>query len=314
MKKSKILIATLFLLGVVISCTDTSKYPIDFDQVNESNGGILKQVIQTSVTFDKTNIPSSLYSVVFEANDRDRGKLFTKVELFVKFVDRTPANGIATKAEKLFKTYQASQFTNDPATGLPRIAVSVTAPETLTFLALTTGDIDGTDQFVFRQAMHFPDGKIFTSTNVNNSIASMGGVFKSPFQNVVSVVCPTDLGGTISYSTINTIAGGGPTSCVEPVIGTTTFTKVGVASYNIGDNSFGVFACAYGDTPAAGVTLNDACNLLTLTGTDQYGDSYTWTIVGTPGATLVINWISTWPDGGITTLTRTGGWPPGLTF
>ncbi len=315
MKNKYIFILVLFLMALGFSCTDESKYPLPFDTINNANAGILKQVIITSVTFDKTNIPAAKYEVVLEANDRERGKLFTKVELFVSFIDRTPGNGTNNKPEALMATYQASEFVADATTGLPRILISKTASETMTLLGLNPAtEVDGSDQFFFRQAMHFPDGSIYTSTNVNTAISSLGGVYKSPFGNQVAVVCPSTLGGTITYSTINGIAGGGPAGCAEPVTGTTTFTETGPGQYAIGDGSFGIFDCAYGDSPSAGQTLNDACNVLSITGTDQYGDSYTWTLVSNDGTSLVIDWMSTWPDGGRTTLTRTGGWPLGLTI
>ena len=314
MKNKYVFITALFLLALGISCTDESKYPISFDELNNANGGILKQVKQTAVTFDKTALATAKYEIEVEANDRDRGKLFTKVELFVSFVDRTPGNGNSSKPEKPVQTYMASEFVDDPITGLPRITISHTATATIALLGLVAAtNVDGTDQFVFRQAMHFPDGRIFTSTNVGNAIANVPA-FSSPFANIVSVVCPSDLGGVITFSSINTIAAGGPSGCTEPVTGTTTFTLTGVAGYIVGDASFGVFDCAYGDNPASGMTLSDACNLLSISGADQYGDVHSWSLVTNNGTQLVIDWVSTYPDAGRATLTRVGGWPLGLTF
>jgi hypothetical protein len=113
MKTKYIFSTVLFLMAVGFSCTDTSTYPIDFDELNNSNGGILKQIQQTSVTFDKTDMANAKYEVVLEANDRDRGKLFTKMVLLVKFVDRTPGNGDSSAPEEIVQEYQASEFTDD---------------------------------------------------------------------------------------------------------------------------------------------------------------------------------------------------------
>lgn len=317
MKNKYIFITVLFLMALGFSCTDESKYPLPFDTINNSNAGILKQVTQTSVVFDKTNIPASKYEVVIEANDRDRGKLFTKVELFVSFIDRTPGNGNSSKDEVLLKTYQASEFVADATTGLPRLTISVTAPETLTALGLVAAtDLDGSDQFFFRQAMHFPDGNIYTSTNVNTAISSLGGVYKSPFGNIVAVVCPSDLGGTVNYSTIVTAAVVPIAPCLPgPVTGTTEFADAGPGKYDIGDATFGQYDCAWNDNPAAGTRLEDACNVLAITGSDQYGLIYSWVIVSNDGTNLVINWSNDYGDAGTTTLNRTGKtWPLGLTF
>lgn len=309
-------------IGIGVSCTDESTYPIDFDQVNNSNGGILSQVQVNSVAFDKFDIPNAVYDVVFEANDRDRGKLFTKMEMFVSFLDRTPANGDASADEVPIGTYQASEFVVDATTGLPRLRVIITAPDAMAALGLTAIDLEGSDQFVFRQEMHFPNGQVFTSNNVNTAIASLGGVYKSPFANGVAVVCPSDLGGTVNYSSTILLAGGGssgsgvPAGCGEPIVGTTEFTVDGPGVYLIGDASFGLWNATclqYGDSE--GNVLSDACNVLSISGTDQYGDSYTWSIVSNDGTTLVINWGNTWGDGGRVALTRTGKtWPLGLTF
>jgi len=320
-------ITVLFLMALGFSCTDESTYPIDFDLVNNSNAGILSQITTptTSVTFDKTDIPNARYEVVLQANDRDRGKLFTKVELFVSFIDRTPGNGTNNKAEVLMQTYQASEFVADPTTGLPRITINKTAIETIALLGLdVVTEVDGSDQFFFRHAMHFPDGNIYTSTNVNTAISALGGVYKSPFGNIVAVVCPSDLGGMIDYVSTITLGGAGSagsgtaTGCVEPIVGTTEWTVTGPGIYEIGDASFGVWnmdCLAYGNS--VGNTLSDACNVLAISGTDQYGDSYTWTnlVVSPDGLTLSFDWGNTWGDGGHVVLTRPGKtWPLGLTF
>lgn len=317
MKKRYGFIVFLLLMAVGFSCTDKSTYPVDFDQLNNSNGGILSQVNVVSVAFDKFNIPGAKYELVLEANDRDRGRLFTSVDIFVSFSDRTPSspNGNNSKTEVKLKTYQNAEFVNDATTGLPRLTVSITAPETLTALGLVSGELEGSDQFVYRQAMNFPDGRVFSSNNVGTAIASGGGVYKSPFQNVVAVVCPSDLGGSISYTTVVTAAVVPIAPCLPSVSGTTTWTVLGPGAYSVADATFGQYACAWNDNPASGVTLNDACNKLSLTGSDQYGLIYTFVITGNTGTVLTINWSNDYGDAGTTTLQRTGKtWPAGLTF
>ncbi len=319
MKYRNRIIAVLMLLGFGFSCTDESTYPIDFDLVNNSNGGILSQVDIISVAFDKFDLANASYDVTVEANDRDRGKLFTSVELFVAFVDRTPGstNGNNSKAEVPLKTYQASEFLEDATTGLPRLTLSATATETIAALGLTTLELEGSDQFVFRQAMIFPDGKVFTSKNVNTAIAAGGGVYKSPFQNVVAVICPSDIGGAIDYVTVVTGAVVPIAPCQPSVSGTTNWNVLGPGSYEVEDATFGEYDCAWSDNPAAGVTLVDACNILSLSGSDQYGLIYTFSIdpyVGTP-ATIRLQWSNDYGDVGYSDLTRPGKvWPVGLTF
>lgn len=322
MKNRNRIIAALFFLGLGFSCTDESTYPINFDQVNSSNGGILSQVVLTSVTFDINDLPNSKYEITLQANDAQRGKLFSSVEIFVRFEDQTPAsgNGNNSKSEVKLATYQASEFVVDATTGLPRLTISFTAPATATALGLTIPELQGSDRFVYRHAMIFPDGRVFSASSASTAIAAGGGVYKSPFQSVVPIVCPSDLGGTINYSsTILKYGTGAPgtgiaAGCVEPVTGTTTFDQV-ETEYSIGDASFGFWenACYGVGAPSSGVTFSDACLALTLGGSDQYGDTYTWAIVSNDGTTLVIDWENTWGDAGRAALTRTGKtWPLGL--
>lgn len=317
MKKIHIVLITLFLMALGFSCTDESKYPIDFDLVNNSNAGILKIINQGSVILT-SDIPNSKYQVTFEANDRDRGKLFAKVDLFVSFVDLTPANLPLgpSKAEKLLKTYQASEFVADPTTGLPRKTMTHTATEVMTLLGLTLADIvDGKDQFVFRQAMVFPDGKVYSSGNVNTAIAATGGVYKSPFVNVVNVVvCASSLEGDVDY--VNVVGGAVVpiTACLPSISGTTTLTKVTHGVYSIGDATFGQYDCAWSDNPAGGVNWEDFCDAITTTGADQYGLIYGYTFVSNDGTTLVLDWFNDYGDFGRVSLTRTGGWPISLSF
>lgn len=315
MKNKYIFITVLFLMALGFSCTDTSKYPVDFDLLNNSNAGTLKQIAQTSVSFDKYNMAGSKYEVLVEANDAGRGTIFTKVDLYVNYSDRTPTstNGNNSKTEKLLKSFPASAFTKDATTGLPRLALTATATETLALLGLTATEVEGSDQFTFRQAMVFPDGRVFSSDNVQTAISSLGGVYKSPFANVVPVICPSDLGGTINYSTTLMTIGGGYGSCgdPEPVVGTTKFDVVANGFYDIEDASFGFWAQdCYQQGKSTGVQLIDACDILTIGGSDQYGDTYTWTIVSNNGTTLVIDWINTYGDSGRAALSRTGKtWP-----
>jgi len=317
MKYRNKFISALMLLALGISCTDESTYPIDFDLVNNSNGGILSQVDIISVAFDKFDIPNAVYSVTLEANDRDRGKLFTDVDLFVSFVDRTPgsANGDNSKAEVLVTTIPAASFVDDATSGLPRFTLLVTAPATLTLLGLLDTELEGSDQFVFRQAMNFPDGLVFSSNNVNTAIASGGGVYKSPFVNVVSVICPSDIGGAIDYVTVVTAAIVPIAPCQPSVSGTTHWDVLGPGSYDVEDGTFGQYDCAWNDNPASGLTLVDACNILSLSGSDQYGLIYTFVITANDGTTMRINWSNDYGDAGYSDLTRTGKtWPLALTF
>lgn len=310
MKKINLFSIAIIMVAVGISCTDESKYPLPFDEINNANAGTLKIISQTTA-FITTDIGNSKYQVTFEANDRDRGKSFEKVELYVSFVDQTD-NGVGgDRAEKLLHTYQASEFTADPTTGLPRIVMSHTAAEVMTLLGLTLPEIvDGKDQLIFRQAMYLPGNKVYTSNNVSTAIATSGGVYKSPFQNVVTIfVCASALDGEVSY--VNVVQGAAVpiAPCLPSISGTTEFSKISHGLYGLGDATFGQYDCAWNDKPATGVTWEDFCNEITTGGADQYGLEYGYALVSNDGTNLVLDWFNDYGDFGRVTLTRAGGWP-----
>lgn len=128
------------------------------------------------------------------------------------------------------------------------------------------------------------------------------------YGNLLTVfnVCESSLGGVISYLTTNITTMGDPCGAVS---GQTNFSEISEGFYNIGDASFGVYACAWGDSPAKGVSLVDVCGEWSIRGFDQYGLEYSWTVVSNNGTELVIDWSNDFGDSGRTTLTRSGGWP-----
>lgn len=310
----------VMMLVLSISCSDDDKYIIDLDALNAANGAYLRQISISSGTFTYNSVDeffdvaNSKFEITLEAFDKDNGGYFSEVNFYVSFKDNNDENGTISKPEVKVKTIPASAFSKDATSGLPRAKILITAQEALTALGIASGDVLGADAFVFRQDIVLPDGKVFTSTNTSGDVAG-GAFYTTPFMNTVSVVCPSDLGGEVQYETIVTGVGDGGdiNGCAGGVSGTVTFDDQGEGKYEISDITFGQYDCAWGDTPAVGVTLNDACGLLFLSGSDQYGLVYTLTIVSNDGTTLTINWENDYGDKGTTKLTRAGGWPLNLT-
>ncbi|NQZ78068.1 MAG: hypothetical protein HRT61_18485, partial [Ekhidna sp.] len=85
-------------------------------------------------------------------------------------------------------TYEASEWTADPETGLPNITVGLTAPEALTLLNLTTDDIDGGDTFRFEWTLNLTNGKSFNRFNSSSSLPSWP-FYDAPFLLDVNVIC-----------------------------------------------------------------------------------------------------------------------------
>jgi hypothetical protein len=129
-----------------------------------------------------------------------------------------------------------------------------------------------------------------------------------------SVVCQSDQSGTYSYVTTDMTRAGAPFA--GTLNGTGTLTEGSEGSYTMTDFSFGLFAAGYGDSPAVGsLRYSDACNLVTFKGSDQYGDTYTLTVLSVTPTVFTIKWVNTYGDGGTTALTRTDAktWPALLT-
>lgn len=315
MKNIKLIACTLFLVGLGISCTDESKYPVPFDEINNNNAGILKIIAQGTAILT-SDIPNSKYEVTFEANDAERGDAFTKVELYVRYEDQTN-NGLGSdKPEALLHTYMPGDFADDPISGLPRITMTHTAQEVMDLLGVTLADIvNGRDQFIFRQAMYLPNGIVSTSTNVAGAISTTGGVYASPFQNIVTIfVCASALEGPVDY--VNVVQGAivPITACLPSISGTSEIIKNSHGEYTLADATFGQYDCAWNDNPAAGVTWTDFCDDITVGGSDQYGLIYGYDLVSNDGTTLVLDWYNDYGDFGQVTLTRAGGWPNPLTI
>jgi hypothetical protein len=205
------------------------------------------------------------------------------------------------------ETAVLTTVTSFPAT------VTVTRDNLLTAFApevATADSISVGDSFVFGGNVKLADGTYLT-----------GGYSPSIFANntvslTYNVACQSDLGGVLDYETTVYTAGpfGHAENCVGVISGQVEFEDLGGGQYAISDITFGQYDCAWDDSPAVGVTLVDICNVLSLTGADQYGLIYSISIVSNDGTDLVIDWENDYGDTGRTTLKRTDGksWPLGL--
>lgn len=123
----------------------------------------------------------------------------------------------------------------------------------------------------------------------------------------ISKLCSSFLEGEHSYVSTNLIKGDTGASCGS-VSGTVVWTSLGDGNYSTSDASFGQFGSCWNDTPAVGPTFSHLCNSITVSSApDQYGDTYTYTIVSVEGPVMVINWVNTYNDSGTATITREGG-------
>ncbi|HSJ69368.1 MAG TPA: hypothetical protein VK921_16925 [Anditalea sp.] len=312
--------ALLALTMLVVSCTDFVDPNVPYKDFN--TGAYLRTIARTSTTFNFFNLDESKFALTIEAVDIEDGATVETVEVRVRRRRLIPGVGLAYVpaqvssewTDVLVRTLSRADFAPNSDSRFLRASFEVTANQTMEVLGLTADDIQGGDTFEFRLVLNDRLGRVFTNNNRSSDVA--GGVFyDSPFQYNVNVVCPSDLGGTFAFTTTNISAGAGgnAAACGAEISGNITITAVaGVpGQYTVNDVSFGMFACAWDDSPPAGsVRLVDSCSILRFTGTDKYGDSYTIVITGNTGTTLTFNWSNSYGDGGTTVLTA----PSGFTF
>lgn len=137
------------------------------------------------------------------------------------------------------------------------------------------------------------------------------------------VVCISELAGEFDYVQTDMVKGNGGGGDPYPgeTSGTISWTKTldangnpVLGSYDTPDLSFGQFAFVWGDSPATNgaAKVKDACNTISTSGTDQYGDSYSYSVLSVNGPELTIRWVNTYGDAGTVKLTRKDGadWPP----
>jgi hypothetical protein len=307
------LMAFVILMPGCIPSDEAEPIPI----TNITYGALVRTVQVVSGTYNRLDFTNSAFTVIVEVDDEQGGDLLESIDVYVK-----RRRGTAVTNEVLVRNIPKSAFTKEksPKTlvDLPRTTISVTGPEVLSRLNLTAAQMNGGDFIEFRLVLKQTNGRQFTDKNVNGDVSG-GAFFSSPYFYRATVVCPSNLAGTFNYSTTNVVTGpgGSAAACGPARTGTVTLAAVAgtPGSYTISDASFGVFACAYGDTPPGGtLRLNDACGKLSFSGTDKYGDAYTLTFVSNNGTNLVFDWVNTWGDAGRTTLTAPtpGFWPSGL--
>jgi hypothetical protein len=314
MKKIKYSLGLLFMT-IVISCTDFVDPAIPYSDFE--TGGYLRTITAPG-TFNFFALGSGTFTLTVESVDANDGKDVDEVEIFVR-----RRRGAALTTEVLLTTIPGSDFQTTSESKYLRANISIPLSNALTTMGLTNADLAGGDFVEYRLALHDTKGHVFTNTNLSAD-ASSGAYYASPFLYRVAVVCPSDLGGTYSFVTTNIACDNCPGSvpgvagCGPSTSGTGTLTATTTAGrYAVSDATFGQYACAWSDNPAAGVFFNDACLKVSTTGADQYGLVYTFTIISVSpdGKDLTIDWENDYGDAGRTVLTRTDAktWPAGLT-
>ncbi len=303
-----LLASALMLLS---SCRDFVEPNIPYTDFD--TGAYLRTIARTSTTFNFFDLQNSKFALTLEAVDAEDGNTVETVEIYVRHrrlipgvgLDFTPADG-----DNLVATLQKSDFAPNSESRFLRVSFEISALDAIQAVGLTPADIEGADVFEFRLVLNDRFGRSFTNTSVNNNVAG-APFYASPFQYDVSVICPSDLGGTYEFeqSNMESIYG----SCAGTITGTTTWTPVSSTpgAYTVTDGTFGFWDC-YGDSWGSGnVRISDACGTLSMSGADKYGASYSMTVVSADADNLVFQWLNSDGETGLVTVKSNDGkpWP-----
>ncbi|MEN2281856.1 hypothetical protein AAGF08_06925 [Algoriphagus sp. SE2] len=300
------------LLGAVVflsSCRDFVEPNIPYSTFDTA--AYLRTIERTSTTFNFFNLGNSDFALTIEAVDAEDGATVETVEIEVQHRRLIPGVGLEytpSAGPVGIKTLSASDFAPNSESRFLRTSFVITAAEAIAAVGLTPADIEGGDVFEFSLILNDKFGRSFNRENVSGNVAG-APFYDSPFQYFVSVVCPSDLGGTYEYTATNMDSIYG--SCAGTISGTTTWTPVSSSpgAYTISDGTFGFWDC-YGDSWGSGdVRINDACGTLSMTGADKYGATYSMTVLSSTPEELVFVWLNSDGETGEVTVKAQNGKP-----
>lgn len=310
MKKLKYIIISLTLFAV--SCGDPD---LPFDAFDDLGKGGYARKLSQSGEFNFFDVTNSALTINVEFYDENNGNNVSSYRWNVQFLDRSGAGNNRDAVD--LKSYDASSFGVSSETGLPTLTVTLGFQEAIDALGMTAADFAGGDTFRFNATLVMNNGMVFTSQNTGGNVIS-SSPFSALFTVSANVVCPSDMGGTFDFVNTNMLRGNGAGnsgSCGGTVTGTVTWANLGSGEYSSTDLGFGQYGSScWNDSPATSSSAGvlDACNKLSVLGSDQYGIIYSYTIVSITGAIMVIDWTNDYGDAGTVTLTRQDGnnWPP----
>jgi hypothetical protein len=316
------------ILMVITSCTDFVDPNIPYKTFDTALYLRTIRSAPTSLNFNFFDLASGKFQITIEAVDAEEGETLESVEVRVRHrrlipgvgFEFRPAGTASTVNDVLLKTLTRADFQkatenpNHPTTLYIRANIEVSSAETFAAVGLTNATVEAGDTFEYRLVATDKFGRVFDWTNRSADVAG-GFFYDSPFLYNVPVVCPSALTGTYRYESSAMQSAFG--SCPGTITGEVTLTAGSGATFNryaVSDATFGFWAC-YGDTWGNGaVFLNDVCGRLFFTGTDKYGDGYTFNFISNNGAELRFTWVNASNETGTVTLFANEGkpWPSTL--
>lgn len=334
------------LLAVLaISCADE---PLPFETFDDLKKGAFSRLLSTdNGSYFFTDPDTSRFSFEVEYYSENNGGEVAANEWYVRH--RNKVAGTVSDPVLLARV-DASGFGTDPNSGLPTASFNFDLPSSLQAMGISIDDVNGGDDIIYDGYVIMKDGRRFGPDNTGGAVQGGGG-FDGVFRFVKPLLCPTELAGTyqVTSTCTNQGSGTGWDSCEgNTFVGTLIIEQYDpegapgeyrMFTFNeerpdtLYDMSLGAFrACYSGDTqadmpcaqqwvlddegkatttPAACLTIIDACNTLSFKGSSQWGETYTINSVVVDGGTLTIGWTNDYGEGASSVITRTDGtvWP-----
>ena len=306
----------LLLLGLfLVGCEEKERAFPEFGDANVATGAYARMTDGVNGLFNFFDPENSEIDFTVEFYDVNEGRDVASYSWTAIYINNQGGDDVGP-VEVL--TIPASSFTiND--FGLPSTTVTFNLEETLDALNVPVDSINGGDEIRYEATITLNDGRTFTRNNTGANVIS-GASFRGTFILDQPIICPSDLSGTYSLmATVPTDFPDGPCAATS-YTGESVWTENAEGVYNVTDLTFGAWTACYdgntsgspSSTPGGTLQLQDACNRLSFTGADSFGDSYTIDNLTVDGSVLTIEWSNTYGESGTAVITRTDDtdWPP----
>jgi len=312
MKNLKKLFTSFIAIITVVSCGDP-ELPVElFPEMQY--GAYARKMSQTG-EFNYYNITSSKIDIHVEYYDEAKGANVAQYDIDVEYVDLV-GKGAGSKARTSLKSITSSEFTVN-ADGYLSSDISLGFSEALTALGLTAEQVTGGNYFRYWFTITKTDGSVYDYNSTGSQL--MGSTaFGALFRLNVNIICPSSLEGEILVDQTTESWDGSFPGWTGFELDQKTMNLVKSGADNVykvpEDAAWGSWIDLWGDV-STGPVVNDACNILSMSGSDQYGDSY-FLIEGTvsvsgDGKVLSFQWGNTYGEGGFVDVAYKDGssWP-----
>lgn len=312
MKNLKKLFTSFIAIITVVSCGDP-ELPVElFPEMQY--GAYARKMSQTG-EFNYYAISSSKVDIHVEYYDEAKGANVAQYDIDVEYVDLV-GKGAGSKARTSLKSITSSEFTVN-ADGYLSSDISLGFSEALTALGLTAEQVTGGNYFRYWFTITKTDGSVYDYNNTGSQL--MGSTaFGALFRLNVNIICPSSLEGEILVDQTTESWDGSFPGWTGFELDQKTMNLVKSGADNVykvpEDAAWGSWIDLWGDV-STGPVVNDACNILSMSGSDQYGDSY-FLIEGTvsvsgDGKVLSFQWGNTYGEGGFVDVAYKDGssWP-----